>query len=139
VFPPFSAKILRDTVGTQRIPDQPSNIANMTLGYDYKGFSGRFSMYYQGNVFTGNFGSRNFERNEQDELVFVSSDDVFTGDIFRMDVMLRQQINDYLQIYTNINNLNGEYDRNYMSQFGQYPTYEQYYGITFDIGIRAEF
>ena len=139
VFPPFSEKVLRDTVGTQRIPDQPSNIANMTLGYDYKGFSGRFSMYYQGDVFTGNFGSRNFERNEQDELVFVSSDDVFTGDIFRMDVMLRQQINDYLQIYTNINNLNGEYDRNYMSQFAQYPTYEQYYGITFDIGIRAEF
>jgi len=139
VFPPFFEKVLRDTVGTQRIPDQPSNIANLTLGYDYKGFSGRFSIYYQGDVFTGNFGSRNFERNEQDELEFVTSDDVFTGDIFRMDVMLRQQINEYLQVYTNINNLNGEYDRNYMSQFGKYPTYEQYYGITFDIGLRAEF
>src|SRR6056297_461643 len=139
VFPPFFEKVLRDTVGTQRIPDQPSNIANLTLGYGYKGFSGRFSIYYQGDVFTGNFGSRNFERNEQDELKFVTSDDVFTGDIFRMDVMLRQQINEYLQVYTNINNLNGEYDRNYMSQFGKYPTYEQYYGITFDIGLRAEF
>jgi TonB-dependent receptor len=139
VFPPFSERVLRDTVGTQRIPDQPSNIANVTLGYDYKGFSGRFSIYYQGDVFTGNFGSRNFERNELDELEFVSSDDVFTGDIFRMDVMLRQQINNYIQVYTNINNLNGEYDRNYMSQFGKYPTYEQYYGITFDVGLRVEF
>lgn len=139
VFPPFSEKVLRDTVGTQRIPDQPSNIANVTLGYDYKGFSGRFSIYYQGDVFTGNFGSRNFERNEEDELVFVTTDDVFTGDIFRMDVMLRQQISDNLQIYANVNNLNNENDRNYMSQFARYPTYEQYYGVTFDIGLRVEF
>lgn len=139
ILPPYSETVLRDTVGTQRIPDQPSNIANVTLGYDYKGFSGRFSIYYQGDVFTGNFGSRNFERNEEDELVFVTTDDVFTSDIFRMDVMLRQQITNNLQIYANVNNLNNENDRNYMSQFARYPTYEQYYGVTFDIGFRAEF
>jgi hypothetical protein len=39
-----------------RLIDQPSDIFNYSLGYDYKGFSGRFSMLYMSDVFkTTNF------------------------------------------------------------------------------------
>ena len=34
-----------------RLIDQPNDIINLSLGYDYKGFSGRLSMLYTGDVF----------------------------------------------------------------------------------------
>ena len=35
--PPRYYQDLVDTVRSSRLPDQPSHIANITLGYDYKG------------------------------------------------------------------------------------------------------
>ena len=34
-----------------RLIDQPNDIFNFSLGYDYKGFSGRFSMLYMDDIF----------------------------------------------------------------------------------------
>ena len=36
-----------------RMPDQPSNIANITLGYDYEGFSARLSYIYMADKLSG--------------------------------------------------------------------------------------
>jgi len=45
-----------DSFYVDRLIDQPSDIFNYSLGYDYKGFSGRFSMLYMSDVFkTTNF------------------------------------------------------------------------------------
>jgi TonB-dependent receptor len=136
---PFFETVIRDTSNTMRIPSQPSSVANITLGYDYKGFSGRVSFYYQGDVFTGNFGGRDLAENENEELVFVDEDDEYTDDIYRVDISLRQKITNQIEIYSNLNNITNENDQNYMSKYGQYPTYEQFYGVTFDLGIRAKF
>ena len=40
----------RDTVYYDRLLKQPSFLANFSLGYDYKGFSGRLSYTHQGNI-----------------------------------------------------------------------------------------
>ena len=45
-----------DSLYVDRLLDQPRDIINISLGYDYKGFSGRLSMNYISNVFsTTNF------------------------------------------------------------------------------------
>ena len=45
-----------DSLYIDRLLDQPRDIINLSLGYDYKGFSGRLSMNYISNVFsTTNF------------------------------------------------------------------------------------
>ena len=45
-----------DSFYVDRLIDQPSDIFNYSLGYDYKGFSARFSMLYMSDVFkTTNF------------------------------------------------------------------------------------
>ena len=129
--PPFNTQVLRDTTYVGRVPDQPSNIANITIGYDYKGFSARLSYYYQNDIFTGNFGSQFFNNG-----VFTDGDDVFTDNINRLDFTAKQKINDYLEVYANLNNLTNQFDRNYQSSFGSFPTYLQYYGFTMDAGIR---
>ena len=42
-----------DTSFIDRLIDQPDNIVNLALGFDYKGFSIRVSMLYQADIFTG--------------------------------------------------------------------------------------
>ena len=138
--PPFNEKVLSDTSYTARIPDQASSIANVTVGYDFKGFSGRISFYYQNESFTGNFGSRNFEINSNTgEKIFVTGDDVFTEALYRIDVSLKQKITDNIEIYSNLNNLTNEFDQNSQSDFSVNPTFIQYYGFTMDVGVRARF
>tara|TARA_Y100000590_G_scaffold59517_1_gene63141 strand:- start:13421 stop:13942 length:522 start_codon:yes stop_codon:yes gene_type:complete len=40
-----------DTFYADRLLDQPDQIINISIGYDYKGFSGRLSMLHKDNVF----------------------------------------------------------------------------------------
>ena len=40
-----------DTLYTSRLLNQPNDILNMGIGYDYKGFSARVSMLYTDNIF----------------------------------------------------------------------------------------
>ena len=138
--PPFNERVLVDTVYTGRIPDQASSIANVTIGYDYKDFSARVSFYYQNESFTGNFGSRNFEINSSTgEKIFVTGDDVFTDDLYRIDISLKQKINENIEVFSNLNNLTNEFDQNFQSDFSVNPTFIQYYGFTMDVGLRMKF
>jgi len=67
-----------DTVRTARLLYQGDHNLNLSLGIDYKGFSGRISYNLQGNVITS-VGSR-------------PEEDAFTGDIHRWDFTLQQKI-----------------------------------------------
>ena len=67
-----------DTVRTARLLNQGNDIVNIALGFDYKGFSGRISFNMQGNVIT-TVGQR-------------PEDDQFTGNIYRWDFTLKQQL-----------------------------------------------
>lgn len=104
---------------------QSDHIANMTVGYDYKGFSGRVSMLYQGATLSS-VGSR-------------IENDSFTHALLRWDVSLRQRIfKSNASLSFNIYNLTNEPDRSYQSSWG-YPTDEEYYGWSMDVGLRYDF
>lgn len=126
--PPFTQKVLVDTTVTSTLPDQPNDIVNISVGYDYKGFSTRLSFFYQVGSLIGAGGAQ-----------FETWDDTFVDDYFRMDLSIKQDLPKGFQLFANLNNLNGEKDRRYQSPVYRYPTSEQYYGFTMDLGVRYRF
>lgn len=52
---------------------------------------------------------------------------------------IKQELPKGFQLYANLNNLNNEGDRRYQSPIYRYPTNEQYYGFTMDVGLRYRF
>ncbi len=120
--PPPRREIIRiDTTRVGRMPDQPRHIANVTLGYDYGGFSGRISMLYQ-----------------TDTTSWIASEpilDNFTGEYLRFDLRLRQDVSHGLQVFANFNNITNRPDRNYQGATNS-PTYTEFYGFTMDVGVR---
>lgn len=107
---------------SDRLLDQPDNIVNAALGYDFKDFSVRLSMLYQSNIFKGS----NFwpELRRQ------------TDDYLRWDLSIKQDLPWFgLQFYCNVNNLTGALDID-LNQGNLFPAAEQHYGKTVDLGLR---
>lgn len=123
--PPFTRDVIVDTFRVGRMPDQPSSIANITIGYDYKGFSIRASYLYQSDILRS--------------LASNAENDQYTQDYYRYDLSVKQQLPYNLQVFGNFNNLNNRADRNYQSSIGNYPTFIEYYGFTMDLGVRYQF
>ncbi len=122
---PFGQSELRDTTRVGRMPDQPNDIFNATLGYDFKGFSARLSFLYQDNVL-GNPGIR-------------AELDSFTDALYRWDLILYQRLPwRGFQAYLNLNNITDSSDRQFVSVLQKLSSAD-YYGRTVDIGLRYEF
>ncbi|MDG5766357.1 TonB-dependent receptor [Balneolales bacterium ANBcel1] len=109
-----------------RMVDQPAHLANVTVGYDYKGFSTRVSYLYQSD-----------RANSVDATTPVF--DTFTGEYSRIDMSVRQKLQMGLEFYVHLNNLLNTADRNFQGSVGGDPTYIEYYGTTVDIGMRYRF
>lgn len=124
---PFFELALVDTAIARTLPDQPNDILNLTIGYDYKGFSTRFSVFYQLGSTLGTGSIRG------------TYDDTFKEDYFRLDVSASQKLPYNFQLFANLNNLNGAGDENYQSPVYRYPTNQQFYGFTMDVGVRYKF
>jgi TonB-dependent receptor len=123
--PPVYETIIIDSSRTARMPDQPAHILNVTLGYDYKGFSARLSYLYQ-----------------TDKLTYLDRKPVldnFSGAYARWDLTLQQNIGWGLQCFANFTNLNKRSDQNYRGDALEDPSYIEYYGFTMDAGIRYRF
>ncbi|MCG3119661.1 MAG: Vitamin B12 transporter BtuB [bacterium] len=109
-----------------RMPDQPAHIANVTLGYDLKGFSTRLSYLYQ-----------------TDKVAFISREpalDNFSGAYSRWDLTVQQKVGGTgLQLFANLSNLNGRPDKSFRGDQLVDPTYIEYYGFTMDLGARYKF
>jgi TonB-dependent receptor len=119
---PYIRKTVVDTFYTDRLLDQPDNIMNLSLGYDYKGFSIRLSMLYQSNIFHGT--------NFWPELRRI------TDDYLRWDLSVKQNLPwSGLQLFCNVNNITGALDRD-LNQGSNFPAAEQHYGMSVDFGIR---
>lgn len=120
--PPRFTTVLIDSSRSGRLIDQPNDILNAYIGYDYKGFSARVSFLFQGNSvsYVGNYPQQ----------------DGFTRDYFRIDASARQML-PWLgaQVYLDANNLNGESTISAQRTIGGF-TSQQYYGLTADLGIR---
>jgi TonB-dependent receptor len=121
-WPPLYPWELRDSTRTSRMPDQPAHIANISVGYDYGGFSARVSFLYQTDVVT--YVDR------------LESLDTFSDDYARWDISVKQRIPWGVELFANFNNLNSRADRSYRGSSLNHPTYIEYYGFTMDVGFR---
>ena len=95
-----------DTFYVDRLLDQPNDIINLSLGYDYKGFSGRLSMLYISDVFkTTNFWPELRE-----------STDAYR----RYDLSIKQKLPvNGLELFLNISNLTEAIDVNRLRGFNR--------------------
>jgi TonB-dependent receptor len=120
--PPFRTTSV-DTFRVGRMLNQPAHVANLSVGYDRGGFSGRISMLYQ-----------------QSSLASVGEfpeEDSFTDTYIRWDAMLQQKIGRHLSLFFNLNNLGNRPDLSFLGV--GFPTAQEYYGWTTDIGIRYRY
>ena len=111
------------------LQDQPKGIYNAILGWDYKGFSSRFSLEYQElslQSIDTQYGLRNS----------------YYDNVLLFDISLKQQIIDNLYIFANATNLNNHVDSYYYSHpaylavgAGNLPTYGQTYGMNAQLGL----
>ena len=122
---PFGRSELVDSTRVGRMPNQPDNILNATLGYDYRGLSARLSYLHQDNVL-GIPGIR-------------AELDSFTDAINRWDLIIHQQLPwPGMNLFVNFNNITNNSDRQFVSVLEKLSSAD-YYGRTFDVGIRYEF
>lgn len=120
-YPTFK-KTYIDTFYTDRLINQPNDIVNLSLGYDYNSFSMVVSMIYQADVFNGS--------NFWPELR--SSKDSY----LRWDLTLKQGLPWFgLEAYVDLNNINGARD-NFILEGNGFPTSGEEYGMTADLGLR---
>jgi TonB-dependent receptor len=122
----FSYEYVKRDIKT-RMPDQPANIANVTIGYDLGGFSARLSYLYQADKLTGIGYSGSYP-----STVFSS----YTGPYERWDLSVQQKITSNIQLFVNLNNINARPDKNYTGSTLSNPKYFEYYGFTMDLGAR---
>jgi len=110
------------TYYTERLIDQPNDIANLALGYDYEGFSIRVSMLYK----TDDFTSGDYWPELRSH----------TSKYVRWDLALKQTLPwKGVQAYFDMNNINGEDDISIIQGAG-FPNSQQDYGMTADLGFR---
>jgi len=108
-----------------KLERQPDFLSNVAIGYDYRGFSARLSMFHQ-----GEFNTR-FSPNGRDDRVVKS----FT----RWDLALRQQIRPNLYVLLNVNNLTNVEEGTIVLnrvQGWRLPNDREIYGTTVDFGLR---
>ena len=110
-----------------RMPDQPNNIANITIGYDYDGFSARLSFIYMADKLSSIGYSGTYPT------PILST---YSGVYQRWDLTLQQKFLGNFQVFLNLNNLNKRPDQNFNGSNLQYPSYLEYYGFTMDLGVR---
>ncbi len=118
-------KTVVDTFYTTRLLNQPDDIVNLSLGYDFAGFSARLSMLYRNNVF-----------NHPD---FWYQNRIISAKFTRWDLSVRQNLPWYgIQLFLSINNITGANDVS-INQKNSFPASEQRYGMTGDLGVRVNF
>jgi hypothetical protein len=104
---------------------QPDHILNLTLGYDFHGFSIRTSMQYKYNILSG--------VNWQPGLRETSDD------LYLFDLAVSQKLPFAgLVLYGNIKNLSKAFEIDLNDGTG-YMSNKEYYGLTTDIGLKFKF
>jgi TonB-dependent receptor len=114
-----------DTFRVAPMTHQADHIANISVGYDYRGFSSRISMQYQGATLRS-IGAR-------PEL------DRYTDDYLRFDASIRQRFfSRRLSLFANLHNITNREDRSSQFTYDR-PRSIEYYGAAFDIGMEFQF
>lgn len=114
--------VVKDSTRTGRLINQPNDILNSYIGFDYRGFSARLSFVFQGNAVSG--------------VGAFAEQDGFTRDYYRFDASVRQKLPwQGSEIYLDFFNLNSETNSSAQRSIGGF-TNEQNYGLTTNLGIR---
>lgn len=124
----FPTPITGQEYNTRKGPmeDQPENILNIILGWDYKGFSSRISYRFQQGTLEG-LDTR------------YSVFDRYYDDFSLIDIMIKQKITENVSAYVNMTNVGNHIDDFF---FGEQPgkpalsTSSQYYGTRVQFGVR---
>tara|TARA_Y100001935_G_scaffold223573_1_gene199132 strand:+ start:39981 stop:43184 length:3204 start_codon:yes stop_codon:yes gene_type:complete len=119
---------LIDSSFTSRLVNQPKHVLNTYLGYDYKGFSGRFSLLYQSNTFRGSGGE-------------YTENDSFTTDYLKIDFSARQKlpfVDGKTELFMDVSNINGANTSWRQRSINGYQGIQNY-GLTANLGIRIRY
>ena len=126
-FPPIAQVTYIPYEEEQKLQEQPDFFANVSLGYDFRSFSARASVFHQAAYNTSFAG---FTRTGADNL---------RGGYTRVDLAFTQAIGDRLRLLLNVNNLSGVEESSL-----QYRPFldrtlvnnSEIYGTTVDFGLR---
>ncbi len=126
--PPYVRNIGKHDSRVNTIIGMPDMIANVSLGYELGGFSGRISAYYQGKTITTAQANNKSLDQDNDALM-------------RLDMQLSQKLKKVpgLVFYVNINNMTNNTDRRIMTYYPDKIAREEVYGVSGDIGVRYKF
>lgn len=126
--PPYRVTQGKHDSRVNTIIGMPDMTANVALGYEKGGFSGRISTYYQSSTIT------------QAQASDISTD-VDKAELLRLDMQLSQKIKKVkgLTFYLNINNLTNNPDMQVLTHYTDRITREERYGVSGDIGARYRF
>lgn len=102
------------------IPGLVPHIVNISVGYDYKGFSGRISANYQAD---------NLMSVSQSELL-----DVYGRAFWKIDAVISQKIYKNLNAMLNLININSQKEERFMGLNG-FPTAIRHFGPIIQLGI----
>lgn len=104
---------------------QPDHILNITLGYDYEGFSIRGSMQFKSRIFS--------ENNWRPQLRG------YTDDFYLFDLAVSQKLPiEGLVLFGNLKNISKTIESDYNQGTG-YMSNKEYYGMTGNFGIKYHF
>ncbi len=115
----------QDTSYTNPMISQPDYLLNLTLGYDYRGFSIRSAMRYSSRIFRAN--------NWYEALRGYSTP------FYRYDLAIRQKLPvKGMEFFLNVNNLTSEIERDVISHM-DFASYIEDYGRSANMGLRYIF
>jgi TonB-dependent receptor len=112
-----------DSSRVARLVFQPNDLLNAYIGYDYGGFSARFSVLFQGNSVTN--------------IAAYPEQDGFSKDYLRFDASAKQKLPwvEGLHLFLEITNLNSRSNMSSQTTIDGF-TNQQYYGLVGNLGIR---
>lgn len=114
-----------DIIYTDRLLKQPSLLFNVSLGYDYKKFSGRISCNYQDGVLIA-------EQHRQD-----AADVESTRPFVKWDMQLKYSLTRQFSLYATLSNFTQSSDRK-RRDITNYPSRVEYYGSAAYIGFKYD-
>jgi TonB-dependent receptor len=114
----------------QKLEGQPELFGNVALGYDLGGFSGRVSVFFQGEY------NRSYSASRRSDPV--------VQNFSRWDLSLKQRLTENISVYLNLNNFTSVEEQVYTANRDPNANWEtltsnQRYGLTGDLGVRVEF
>jgi TonB-dependent receptor len=129
-FPPLPQYFTRLVETKQKLEGQPDFFGNAALGYDLGGFSGRVSVFFQGDY------NRSYSAGRRSDPVVQK--------FSRWDLSLRQRLSDNFSVFLNLNNITSVAEEVYTVDRDPRNIWEalassQQYGMSGDLGVRFEF